>query len=359
MNKIAVAMSGGVDSSTAAALLKKEGHKVLGLTMCLAIPQSFTSKPLCCSPEAIEDARKVCELLDIPHYVLDFKKELTDRVVHNFIDEYLQGRTPNPCVRCNRYIKFGLLLKKARTLGADCLATGHYARLSYEKKSHRYFLRKARDSRKDQSYFLYGIKEEFFPYICFPLGDLTKQEVRIQAKKFGLSVSSKPASQEICFVGSKSYKEFIKLHTKNLKHKIKPGPIKDLQANTLGTHKGICFYTIGQREGLGISTKKPLYVIKIDHKNNIVYVGSKEDICSEGLIAKDLNLFIDYPQKPFYSSVKIRYNHTAVGGRVHPLDKSKLKIIFEQPQPAVTPGQSVVLYDKDIVLGGGVIEQSI
>jgi tRNA-specific 2-thiouridylase len=357
--KVMIAMSGGVDSSTAAALLKAKGFSAIGLTMCLGIPAGHNSgkRPLCCSAEAIADARKVCLKLDMPHYVFDFKKILKEKVIDNFIDDYLKARTPNPCVRCNRYLKFDLLLNKARALGMDYLATGHYAKVV--KRGNRHFLKKAKDKKKDQSYFLYGIKKANLPFILFPLENLTKEATRDKARHFDLPVSSKPASQEICFVSSNDYKAFLKEKAAGRNFKIEPGDIVDRQGKVLGRHKGICFYTIGQREGLRVSAKKPLYVIALKAATNTVVVGFKEDTFSKGLIAGRLNLFIGYPKKPFRAKVKIRYNQEDVAAEVFPYGESKLKIVFKPPQSAVTPGQSVVIYDRDILLGGGVIERTI
>jgi len=342
------AMSGGVDSSVAAFLLKEKGYEVVGLTMCLGIKDVGQDSPRCCGAKAIEDAKRVCDKIGIPHYVMDFSKDLEEKVIGKFVDEYLRGRTPNPCVECNRFIKFGALLEKALSLGFDYLATGHYARI--EIRDDKYFLKRPKDRVKDQTYFLYPIKYNYLGSILFPLSSLTKEEVRRIARDVNLPVADKPQSQDICFIPKRDYRRFIMERIKE----IKPGPILDLQGNVLGEHKGIIFYTVGQREGLGISYKSPLYVIDIDEQRNAIIAGERQYLRAKGLIAGDLSLFCEvFPQTV---DAKIRYNHKESPCRIVS-SNSKVEAVFEEEQEAVTPGQSVVFYNKDTVLGGGIIEK--
>ena len=387
-------MSGGVDSSVAAALLKKQGLEVIGATMCFNIQSDQKKRPSCCGIEGIEDARRVAQILGIRHYVLNFAKELEDKVIADFVSEYARGRTPNPCIRCNQYIKFDALLKKARSLDCDYLATGHYARITRNQKpvlrlrspqcrapcvqalrceaglalskvevpvtsNQKYLLKRGKDKVKDQSYFLYCLKGKILPQILFPLGEYTKLQVRNLAKRLKLPVAEKPGSQEICFILNTDYRGFLKTRLPRMKKDIRPGPIKDLEGKILGQHKGIHLYTIGQREGLGISAKTRLYIVKIDAKKNVIFVGKEKDVYSQGLVASKLNFInIDFPQKPLEVKAKIRYNHKEAPAKLIPLSDTKIRIEFKQPQKAITAGQSVVFYDRDVVLGGGIIESS-
>ena len=348
MHKVLVAMSGGVDSSVAALLLKKQGCDVSGVTMCLGVEVEENIRRRCCSAQAIEDARRISAQLGIKHYVWDFSRELQEKVIKPFIQEYQNGRTPNPCIECNRYLKFGKLFEQMRSLGFDYLATGHYARL--EKNNGEVVLKMAKDRDKDQSYFLYSIPKENLGSVLFPLGDLTKDEVRRIAREEELSVYDKPQSQDICFIG-KDYREFIKNWIPD-----KSGDILNKEGKILGKHKGIFSYTIGQREGLGISAGKPLYVIEIKPEENQIIVGEKKDLKAKGLIADNINILVE--RLPKQGNAKIRYTSKETNCFIEKLN-GKIKIIFEEPQFAVTPGQSVVLYDKDIVLGGGIIESVI
>lgn len=353
--RVVVAMSGGVDSSIAAYLLKREGFEVIGVTMHFGITKD---RSLYCQLEEIGDAKKVCEKLEIKHYILNFSEIFEEKVIKDFVWEYLKGRTPNPCIRCNQSIKFGTLFKKIKEFSAQYLATGHYARIE---KNQRFLLKKAKDRKKDQSYFLYQIKKEYLPYIIFPLGRLKKKEVREIAKDIDLPVAEKSASQEICFIPGADYHRFIRCRLAQINADIKPGLILDKKRNLLGFHKGIPFYTIGQRQGLNISNKPgPFYVILIDPKKNEIIVGAKEDTKSCGLIAGELNFIsIDFPKKLVALKAKIRYNHKEVESKIFPLGGKKVKVIFKEPQFAVTPGQSVVFYDRDTVLGGGIIEKNL
>jgi len=341
--KIVVAMSGGVDSSVAAALLKEEGHDVIGVTMQIWPGKKEDS---CCSLSAVEDARRVANKLGIPYYVLNFKQIFKKTVIDDFISEYDRGRTPNPCVRCNQHVKFDALLNKMKALGADYIATGHYARI--EKADGRYILKKGVDPKKDQSYFLYALSQKALSKTIFPLGGLTKQEVRKIAKKFKLKVADKKESQEICFVEGSIGDLF----------KLKKGDIADLSGRVLGAHKGYQLYTIGQRKGLGLSRKNPAYVLKIDPKTNTITVGDRGDVYGDDLIAGDLNwVSADKIDKPANVMAKIRYNSTESEAEISLLSKEKVKVTFSKPQFAITPGQSIVFYDGDAVVGGGIIEQ--
>jgi tRNA-uridine 2-sulfurtransferase len=347
--KVLAAMSGGVDSSLAALLLKQAGYALTGVTMCLGIRQEG-DRASCCGGDAIEDAKRVCGQLEIPHFVFDFASLMEDKVISKFTAEYLQGRTPNPCVDCNRYLKFGSLLEKARGLGFDYLATGHYARI-VQKDNGRHLLR-PKDKIKDQTYFLYPIMADDLSSILFPLGELNKDEVRALAKEAGLHVAQKAESQDICFVASGNYRQLFT--ERNMSSAA--GDIVDRQGNILGRHRGIIDYTIGQRSGLGISAKTPLYVLRFDARENQVIVGNKEDLLAPGLIAGDLNLL----QEKFPEEVeaKIRYRKKPARCRVTK-EGGKLTVVFQEAQESITPGQAVVFYAGDEVLGGGVIEKVI
>jgi tRNA-specific 2-thiouridylase len=347
--KVLVAMSGGVDSSVAALLLKENGYTVTGVTMCLGIREDG-ERTRCCGLDAIDDAKHVCNQLQIPHFVFDFANEMEEHVINKFTAEYQRGKTPNPCIDCNRYLKFGILLDKARGIGFDYLATGHYARI--EKCTDTWHLMRPKDRIKDQTYFLYPIKTDDLSSILFPLGYLNKEEVRTQAKKAGLHVADKTESQDICFVTQGDYRQFFL--EKNLSSV--EGDIIDAAGNILGKHRGIIFYTIGQRSGLGISSKTPLYVAEIDARKNQVIVGEKKALQAKGLIAGDINLLTD--ELPIEVEAKIRYRKKPARCKISREGKN-LKVIFKEPQESITPGQAVVLYAGDEVLGGGVIEKVI
>jgi tRNA-uridine 2-sulfurtransferase len=345
--KIMVAMSGGVDSSVAAMMLRNEGYDVSGVTMRLGI-RDGGERIRCCGPAAVDDAKRVCDWLGIFHHVFDYTEELEEKVITRFVSEYLRGRTPNPCVDCNRHIKFGSLLEKARVLGFDFLATGHYAAI--ETNDGVLHLKKPRDKRKDQTYFLYAIPNEVLSSILFPLASLKKEEVRRMAAETALPVAEKEESQDICFVTQKNYEAFLRERVQSPD----PGSIVDMMGNVLGEHRGIMYYTVGQRGGLGISSRTPLYVVSIDRMDNRIVVGEKKDLKAKGLVAGDLNLFDeDLPRKV---SAKIRYRKREAACAVT-REGDRLMILFEEEQEAITPGQSVVLYADERVLGGGIIEE--
>lgn len=345
--KVLAAMSGGVDSSVAALILKKKDYDVVGVTMCLGVQFEDANISKCCGPQAIRDARRVCDTLRIPHYVMNFSKQLQDSVIRNFIEEYRAGRTPNPCVRCNEYLKFDILLRKARILGFDFLATGHYAKI--EKRNGSHVLKRPKDSIKDQTYFLYCIGRECLKSLVFPLADFTKSEVRSIARKAKLPVAGKAESQDICFITEDNYRQFILHAGVN-----KPGDIIDSLGKVVGRHSGIVNYTIGQRRGLRISAGKPLYVISIDSERNTVTVGDKRELLAKGLLASHVNLLVD--KLPAEAFAQIRYSHTPRKCKIE-RHNGKHMIMFDKPQQAVTPGQSVVLYGDESVLGGGIIEE--
>ncbi|HBG81858.1 TPA: tRNA 2-thiouridine(34) synthase MnmA [candidate division CPR2 bacterium] len=347
MPRVLVAMSGGVDSSVAALSLKEKGFDVIGITMRLfCYSGTETSPKSCCSTEAINDAKAVAEKLGIPHYVVDLEKEFEKEVIGDFVKEYLEGKTPNPCVRCNQVIKFGYLMDKAKEYDAEFLATGHYARIINNE------LYKGVDNSKDQSYFLYGIKKDYLSKILFPVGELEKIEVRRLAEERGLVTAKKPESQEICFIPDNNYPAFLKNRLDKME--VKSGAILDKLGKVVGEHKGLPFYTIGQRRGIDVPGTEVWYVISIDVKNNSLVIGKEEDLESREVKAVHLNWLADVGQA-FKANAKIRYNMMEKSGKGE-LEDKKVRFIFEEPVRAVTPGQSIVFYDKDRVLGGGIIE---
>ncbi|MBN2830771.1 MAG: tRNA 2-thiouridine(34) synthase MnmA [Candidatus Omnitrophica bacterium] len=349
--RVVVAMSGGVDSSVAAALLNDRGYEVIGITMCFNISEYKRKKPGCCSVASIDDARRVAYKLGIRHYVLNMQKLLEKLVIKDFCSQYLLGRTPNPCIICNQYLKFGELLRKTDVLGAKFLATGHYARISKSKSV--FWLYKAKDFRKDQSYFLYRLSQKQLSRVFFPLGQYSKDEVRKLARNFSLPVAQKAASQEICFLPQDNYREFLR---KRLKQNIIPGEILDQGGNPVGRHKGIAYYTIGQREGIGIAKGYPVYITKINHKKNTITIGRREDVFFGEFMVKDPYFTYKPVKNKIVLKVKIRYNHKESEARLIP-SGNKIRVEFKKPQFAVTPGQAAVFYDKDKIIGGGTIDK--
>ena len=350
--RVVVAMSGGVDSSMTAAVLKKEGYEVIGATMRLWTEEDGdmpAAHRRCCSAEEAEDARRVCQILDIPFYVLNFEPQFRQYVVDYFCGEYLRGRTPNPCIACNKRIKFDLLLNKALALGADYLATGHYARI--EVRDSKYVLLKATDAAKDQSYVLYGLGQKELKHLLFPMGSFNKKQIRSLAREMNLPVWDKEESQEICFITNGDYHQFLAQRGLN-----QPGDIVDSEGKLLGKHAGIGFYTVGQRRGLGLASKEPLYVLAIDPVDSRVIVGTNEQLLRKELHASELNYISgEPPPQSVAVTAKIRYKSPEARAVLYP-EGQRARIVFEEPQRAITPGQAAVFYDGDIVLGGGVIE---
>lgn len=347
--KILLGMSGGIDSSVSAILLQKQGYEVIGCTM------ELWGMNTCCMSQAIYDAKKVCEQLGIPHYTIDCKNEFKSKVVDNFIQEYKEARTPNPCVECNRYLKFGVFYKKAKELACDYIATGHYASIEFSNKYQQYVLKKSKEGEKDQTYFLYTIPKQRLKDIVFPLQEYTKKEdIRKIAKENNLMIANRKESQEICFIPNHDYQEFLKKYGQYERQK---GNIVLRNGEILGEHRGLINYTIGQRKGIGISYQKPLYVLELDKEKNQVIVGTEEELYSKLLYVKEVNWLVwNQLEEPMKCKAKIRYRAKETDCIVYP-NKDMIKVIFDVKQRAITPGQSIVFYDKDgVVLGGGKIK---
>ncbi|MEW6242672.1 MAG: tRNA 2-thiouridine(34) synthase MnmA [Bacillota bacterium] len=352
--KVLVAMSGGVDSSVAAALLLEQGYDVIGVTMQIWPRSGAEHRSGCCSLDAVEDARRVADLLGIPYYVLNMRDVFAATVIDYFCDEYLHGRTPNPCIACNRYVKFDALMKKADALEADYVATGHYARI--ERLGERWVLKRGLDRAKDQSYVLYPLTQQQMKRVLFPLGEYTKEKTREKARALGLRTAEKPESQEICFVPNDDYGEFLKSRRPG---EIMKGPILDEQGNRLGTHGGVAHFTIGQRRGIGISSPYPLYVLRIEPNRNAIIVGPRESLYRSALICEDLNwISVEGIDAPMRVHAKIRYTAPEAPATLFPCGRDEVRVEFDEPQFAITPGQAAVFYHGDTVVGGGTISCS-
>ncbi|MDD5217984.1 MAG: tRNA 2-thiouridine(34) synthase MnmA [Candidatus Omnitrophica bacterium] len=361
--KVLVAMSGGVDSSVAAAILKEEGHEVLGATFrtwarndC----QNHDSRS-CCSLAGVEDAREVAHRLGIPHQIFNFEELFRKYVVDYFADEYLKGRTPNPCIACNEFIKFRLFFERARELGFDAIATGHYAQIGFDELRGAYYLAEGADPTKDQSYVLFPVGQELLPHILFPLGGLHKTRVREKAEKLGLPVKDKPDSQEICFIPDNDYgsfieKEYLGGKTGSIETKKQTGVIRTRDGKILGLHEGYFHYTRGQRRGLRVPYAERLYVVDTDPQKNEVVVGPREDVLNHGCVVERVRWFLKPGKSRFQAYVKIRAQHRKALANISLLEDDKARIVFEESQEAITPGQGAVMYENARVLGGGWIE---
>jgi tRNA-specific 2-thiouridylase len=365
-NTIAVAMSGGVDSSTVAAMLKAEGYDLIGLTLQLwnqrrlagkeGMPEQVQGR--CCSIDDVYDARRVSEMLGIPYYVVNEQARFERDVVRPFVDEYLAGRTPIPCSLCNNHLKFDQLLLTARQIGADRIATGHYARSEYDESRGRWILKRPADASKDQTYFLFGLTQEQLSRTLFPLGGYTKPEVREWARQHGLapSMANKPDSQEICFIPGGDYKKFIDAYLEEQQEAVpdSAGELVTTSGEVLGRHEGIHNFTVGQRKGLGLSSATPLYVIQIDTSTRAVTVGNENELTRTSLVARDLN-WISIPglSHAMRVKIKIRHRHEPAWATIESAGQDEVRAVFDEPARAVTPGQSAVFYDGDEVVGGG------
>lgn len=355
--RVVVGMSGGVDSSAAAALLASQGHEVVGITLKLW-PQDCVNRAedKCCGPQAVTDARAVSHQLNIPHYLIDEAAEFQRVVIDYFAAEYKAGRTPNPCVMCNEHLKFGTLIRRARQLGADKVATGHFARVELDPATGRHLLRRGRDPRKDQSYFLFSLRQEQLAHVLFPLGELSKSDTREVARDCRLKTAEKEESMEICFVPDRDYGKFLRDAGLAAPHR---GEIVDRSGRVLGHHDGIEFFTIGQRKGLGLSAPQPLYVIDLDPATNRVVVG-EDALLEQSDFTMDRCNWIPWetPSGPFEATAKIRYNHPGAAATVTPQPDGTAAVRMHAPQRAITPGQACVLYQDDLVLGGGWIRHA-
>jgi tRNA-specific 2-thiouridylase len=353
MSRIVIAMSGGVDSSVAAALLAEQGHDVIGLSMQLYDQRGDQPFGSCCTLDDLHDARRVASAIGFPHYILNFERQFQETVVSNFVREYAAGRTPLPCAHCNSDLKFSTLLDRARGLGADRVATGHYARVERSADG-RWLLTRSADRDKDQSYFLFSLTQPQLAAAMFPVGSLSKPEVRAQARRLQLDVADKPDSQEICFIPDGDYAAFVE---KRVPAADRGGTIVAQDGERLGTHGGVHRFTVGQRKGLGISAPAPLYVLQIDAESREVTVGPRAALERVALTASGVNwLAVDAPSDWLPVSGQIRHRHAAAPGRVRALPGWRAELVFEVPQSAITPGQAVVFYDEDVVVGGGWIE---
>jgi tRNA-specific 2-thiouridylase len=361
---IAVAMSGGVDSSTVAAMLRAEGHDVIGLTMQLWNQRRLAAHPgmpeavqgRCCSLDDVYDARRVAETLGIPYYVVNHEDRFEHDVVKPFVEEYLSGRTPIPCSLCNNHLKFDQLLIVAQQIGADALATGHYARVEFDEQRGRWLLKRPADSSKDQTYFLFGLTQDQLSRTLFPLGEMTKPQVRDLARHYGLALAAKPDSQEICFVPGGDYKKFLDAYLAEQGESLPDtaGELVTTDGQVIGEHTGIHNFTVGQRKGLGIATGSPLYVIQIKGDQRQVVVGNQDELYSRTLRARRVNLLaVEDLREPMRVQVKIRHRHEGAPAVLEMSSHDEVLVTFDEPQRAITPGQAAVFYDGDVVLGGG------
>ncbi|WZL75035.1 tRNA 2-thiouridine(34) synthase MnmA [Clostridiaceae bacterium 35-E11] len=359
--KVVVGMSGGVDSSVAAYILKQQGYEVIGITM-QVWPEmeeiEVESAGGCCGLSAVDDARRVANELEIPFYVMNFKDIFEKKVIKYFVDEYISGNTPNPCIACNKFMKFEELLRRAHNLGAYYVATGHYANITYDEDIKKYMIKRSNAVAKDQTYALYNFTQEQLKHTLMPLGQFTsKEEVRKIAAELGFITASKPDSQEICFVKDNDYGKFI---AQRKPEHIRPGNFVDKNGKILGKHQGIVYYTIGQRKGLGIALGKPMYVIDINPQTNEVILGENKDVFGTALIADKVNMiYINEIKNPLKVKAQIRYNAHPADATIYPENEKELRVVFDHPQRAITPGQAVVFYDGEILMGGGTITKKV
>jgi tRNA-specific 2-thiouridylase len=361
--RVLVGMSGGVDSSVAAALLVEQGYEVIGITIKTYkyedVGGNVGNDSSCCSLDGVNDARRVCMTLGIPHYTVDFTEVFKKNVIDYFIDSYMSGETPNPCVKCNRLIKWQEMLKKADALGAEYVAMGHYAFVRKSEETGRYYISRGKDKRKDQSYALWGLTQESLARTLFPLAGFTKEESRAEAARFGLSIAAKPESYEICFVADNNYKRFLRDNVEDFDAKMSGGKLV-LDGAVIGEHKGFAHYTIGQRKGLGVSYHEPLFVLDVVAETNTVVVGRDKDLLSEGLRAHSLNMMkYNDLREGCDCMVKIRYKDDGELAFCQTDEEGVLTARFHKPRRAVTPGQSVAMYDGDDVIGGGIIAEAL
>jgi len=351
---VVVGMSGGTDSSVAAALLVEKGYRVCGITMRLWEDDIRFSEKSCCSPELAGAALSVCRKLGIPHYTIDVREEFRSSVVEYFAESYLSGITPNPCVICNRYIKWGKLIDIADMLGADYVATGHYARVRRDGPDGRFLLLRGIDRNRDQSYFLWALGQDQLSRTMFPVGGLTREEVGRIASGLGIRSLSRSGSQEICFIPDDDYRRF--LEEKYGDRCLSPGEIRDLSGRVVGHHRGVAFYTVGQRRGLGLAFGRPVYVVDIDPESNVIWVGEGEELFRDSLVAGSTSwISVEGPEEGMRVRASLRYRHEGSDATIFPLTNDEVEVKFDEPQKAITPGQSVVFYDGDLVVGGGVI----